>query len=89
MNLVSPLTDYGDVANKGSVGVTETLVAPQAPDSKPVWGGGAKLWGPTGNGGWQRLCGHGSRRGRGGLAGAEWTWMKSPDLYLMYVCINI
>lgn len=53
----SPPTNYGDVANKGSVGVAETLAALQAPDSKPVQGGGAKLWGHAGNSGWQRLCG--------------------------------
>lgn len=70
----SPPTDYGDVASKGSVGVAETLAAPQAPDSEPVQAGGAKRWGLAANGGWRRLCGWGNRRGRPGPAGAECSW---------------
>lgn len=71
--LVSPPTDYGDVACKGSVGVAETPVAPEAPGAKPVQGGGAELRGHAGGGG-QRLCGQGKRRGRRGPAGAERSW---------------
>lgn len=50
-------TNYGDVANKASVEVAETLAAPQPADSIPVQGGGAKLWSHAGDSGWQRLCG--------------------------------
>lgn len=84
MNLVSPPTDDGDVASKGAVGVSETLVAPEAPDWKPVQGGGVKPWGHAGNGGRQRVCGQGNR-GRRGLAGAEWSWGRAKT----HLCINI
>lgn len=77
MNLLSPPTDYGNVASKGAVGVSEALVAPEAPGSKPVQGGGAKRRSHTGSGGWQRLCGQGNRGGRQGLAGAEWSWGRA------------
>lgn len=70
----SPPTDDGDVASKASVGVAETLAAPQAPDSEPVQAGGAELWGLAASGGWRRLCGWGNRRGGPGLAGAECSW---------------
>lgn len=71
---MSPPTNYGDVANKGPVDVAETLAAPQTPDPKPVQGGGARLRGLAGNSGWQTLCGDHDRRGRRGLAGADWSW---------------
>lgn len=76
MNRVSPPTDDGDVASKGAVGVSEALVAPQAPDLKPVRGGGVKLRGHAGNSGRQRVCGQGDG-GRRGLAGAEWSWGRA------------
>lgn len=84
MNLVSPPTDYGDVANKGAVGVAETLVAPEAPGSKPVQGGGAELRGHAGDGGWQRLCGQ-NNRGRRGLAGADWSWNNKQACVYQYL----